>query len=1003
MTEIRTRLILEAVTEDFQKGLDAAQQAWESTVGQIESSSGAAAEATGALEQGVRDMGGAAQDAASDAQDLAGASGALESAMQNVDSAAGDASQAVGDLGGSAAQLESELQGVGSAAEDAAQETQNLGERLQDASTSADGLDGIFTKLSGALAAAGAAAAAYFTGSMFKDAVDAATSLETSLFKLQGVLQATGRDAEITAEEIDALARKLDEASLGSAAAFREAAAQLLTFQNIGTDALEEVLMLSEDLAAVMGGSTVSAAKQLGMALDDPAQGMDRLRRAGITFTEDQKTLIQSLVDTGREAEAQRIILDEVAARVGGVAAQMGSGFAGALDLVGKRLTDLREDLGRQLLPVLSDAALKLADFIQIARDSGAIDALASGIAFLAKNVDTLAVAVALAFGPRAIAGIVAYTGATSTATVATAAFATAMRAIPFIAAAAAITTVIGLIGDYVQRKREAKAADEEQATALAAATEALGEYADAAGTAVVATQDLARKGESELKAYIEQLERAKNYAEALAVQAEAIGDTEAYLKARQQVEDYSFALELAEDRVDSLVKAEALAASEATRVAAEREKALEALDEALGVLGLSLTEVREGFTEAEAKALEAFKAIAENGKSTTEDISRAFDAALSKIESSTALEKLIEEFEKLSSGPIIRSGDQAEIFSQKLEAARQKLEGTNDEIDTLRQQAEQLDSALKETSDGAETLTDRLNKAADALQEKREASESAAKVSRDNADAQQEEAEAAKAAGEAQEAAGKKAKRGADLAAASSIVWSNLTGSQRLAVESARGLTDSINSGNSALERQAAAARQNARALFEMNQVGTGAGRIAQQMRRENEQLATALMESARQMENIARLQREASDAAFDYRLRLAELRGEEEQVLALRQERAAAELQLALAEAEASGDSDRVAQLQEALRLQKEIAVEERNQLQDRAKDRREQERADQRSADRDRPIDSSPSAAPSAPTKDLGKLTIDIGGRDVEVFADDATAQLLERLIREQRTVQ
>jgi lambda family phage tail tape measure protein len=88
----------------------------------------------------------------------------------------------------------------------------------------------------------------------------------------------------------------------------------------------------------VIGGDVTSAARQLGRALEDPAAGLATLRRAGISFTEQQVAQIEAMVEQGRVAEAQGFILDQLAERVGGAAAGEASGLAGAYDRVTKSI-----------------------------------------------------------------------------------------------------------------------------------------------------------------------------------------------------------------------------------------------------------------------------------------------------------------------------------------------------------------------------------------------------------------------------------------------------------------------------------------------------------------------------------------------------------------------------------------------------------------------------------------------------------------------------------------
>lgn len=244
-----------------------------------------------------------------------------------------------------------------------------------------DEASGVFTSLQKNAGKVATAIAGYFTAKLFGDSVKSAEALDVQMRKLEGVIEATGGAAGLTAEEIDTMARRLDEATTGSAAGFRDAAAQLLTFKSVGKDAFETTLLLAQDLADAGFGSVTTNAVQLGKALEDPVKGMTALTRSGVTFTDEQQNVVKSLVETGRAAEAQQLILQAVAGQVGGVASAMGGGLTGAIDLVNKRFTDLKEQLGSAILPVFTEFNTRLADLYGRLTDSGAVKTFGEAIA----------------------------------------------------------------------------------------------------------------------------------------------------------------------------------------------------------------------------------------------------------------------------------------------------------------------------------------------------------------------------------------------------------------------------------------------------------------------------------------------------------------------------------------------------------------------------------------------------------------------------------------------
>lgn len=224
-----------------------------------------------------------------------------------------------------------------------------------------DKIKGITASLRGLALRVVAWAAAFLS---LKSAVDAAEALEVQMGKLRAVIKATGGEADFTAENIDRMARDIDEATLGGAANIRDAAVELKTFKSVGIEVFERTLRAAQDLSTAGFGAVEQTAVQLGKALEDPLTGLGALTRVGVSFNAQQKAQIETAVQLGQTLEAQKIILEAVEGQVQGVAAAAGAGLAGAVDLVSKRFTDLKETVGGTLIGVLGQLNLQLADFL---------------------------------------------------------------------------------------------------------------------------------------------------------------------------------------------------------------------------------------------------------------------------------------------------------------------------------------------------------------------------------------------------------------------------------------------------------------------------------------------------------------------------------------------------------------------------------------------------------------------------------------------------------------
>ena len=236
----------------------------------------------------------------------------------------------------------------------------------------------------GLLAAAGLGAVAVGMSAAIREA----SRLEVGMASLDAVLRATQGRVGLTAEEIDALARDIGRSTLASTSEVRQAAAQLLTFQSVAGDTFEETLRLSQDLAALGFGSISSSARVLARALEDPAGGLEGLRRVGVVFTAAQRDMIRAMVDGGDQAEAQALILSELQGRIGGAGTAQAGGLAGAVDTLGENWTELLETMGTGgSLNIAADATNLLAASVRAVNDAIAAYHESGGIGALHREI----------------------------------------------------------------------------------------------------------------------------------------------------------------------------------------------------------------------------------------------------------------------------------------------------------------------------------------------------------------------------------------------------------------------------------------------------------------------------------------------------------------------------------------------------------------------------------------------------------------------------------------
>ena len=182
---------------------------------------------------------------------------------------------------------------------------------------------------------------------------------EKAIAQVEAGLKSTGNQVGITSEELQKMAADLQKTTLfGDEEILQGATAQLLTFTNIAGEQFVRTQEVALDLATRLDGDLKSASIMLGKALNDPVANLSALSRAGIQFSTEQKDLVKSLVETNRLADAQTIILNELEKQYGGSAEAAAKAGLGPIQQLGNVLSDISEDIGAILLPMIQELAL---------------------------------------------------------------------------------------------------------------------------------------------------------------------------------------------------------------------------------------------------------------------------------------------------------------------------------------------------------------------------------------------------------------------------------------------------------------------------------------------------------------------------------------------------------------------------------------------------------------------------------------------------------------------
>lgn len=258
-------------------------------------------------------------------------------------------------------------------------------------------------KLVGAIRAAGTAWLVYkgVMNTYIKNSMEA----ERVSTQLDAVLKSTRGAAGLTAVEIKKMASEMQMLTTYGDEEVLSMQNLLLTFKHIKGDTFKQATMAVLDLSTAMGTDLNSAAIQVGKALNDPKIGLTALQRVGITFSEEQKKLIKNFQETGKVAEAQKIILKELESQFGGSAKAATNNLGGAIQQLKNKFGDLFEINATGEFGAMTVAVKELTktldtkpvqDFTQelgklIANGiTGATDALKT----MAENVDTVKAAI---------------------------------------------------------------------------------------------------------------------------------------------------------------------------------------------------------------------------------------------------------------------------------------------------------------------------------------------------------------------------------------------------------------------------------------------------------------------------------------------------------------------------------------------------------------------------------------------------------------------------------
>ena len=192
-------------------------------------------------------------------------------------------------------------------------------------------------------------------GAIGAKSVKAAQESEVATNRLEQIFRSMGDTSGKAAKDAEKYASKLSSQIGVEDEAIMASQALIATFGKVsdatarGAGIFDRTTAAAADLSAAGFGPMESNAKALAKALNDPAKGLAKLTKQGVTFTEQEEKKIKALQASGKMTEAQNVLLKAVEKQVGGTAAATATGT----EKMAVAFGEAEESAGKALLPLI--------------------------------------------------------------------------------------------------------------------------------------------------------------------------------------------------------------------------------------------------------------------------------------------------------------------------------------------------------------------------------------------------------------------------------------------------------------------------------------------------------------------------------------------------------------------------------------------------------------------------------------------------------------------------
>lgn len=174
---------------------------------------------------------------------------------------------------------------------------------------------------------------------------------EKQLAQLDAILKSTGNAAGYSRDQLLSMAQELQKVSTFASGEIVEAQTRLLSYSGIVGDNIPRAMQAVIDQSTRLGMSLSQSAETIGRALESPAKAAAALAQQGFgaAFTKEVRATIDALVEAGREADAQILILEILEESYGGAAEAARNTLGGALQALKNTFNDVMTGSGGSL------------------------------------------------------------------------------------------------------------------------------------------------------------------------------------------------------------------------------------------------------------------------------------------------------------------------------------------------------------------------------------------------------------------------------------------------------------------------------------------------------------------------------------------------------------------------------------------------------------------------------------------------------------------------------